>query len=335
MSNNLTLKDIAKKSGVSIATVSRILNDLGGYSDETRKNVLTIIKESGYHRNAVARNLKLKKSNAIAVLIPQVQTTYYITIMNGIEDAALKNGYSVIICHVGASGGRTKEYMKILEERQVDGIIGCSLPPKEEIDTLMANSKIPSILVSTLSYNYTIPYVKVDDFRAEYAATEYLIKKGHRKIALLSGPLTDVVAGVPRYNGYKQALKDNNIPYNEDLVTYTSFGYESGLEAAERFFMKKPKFTAIVSCCDEVAVAALSVAYKHGLTAPHDFSVVGFDNTHTAAMAIPPLTTIAQPFYEMGTTAFEMLLEEMKTGKKPESCIVPFKIVERQSVGEI
>ena len=335
MHNNLTLKDIAKKANVSVATVSRVLNDLGGYSDDTRKEVLKIIDEYGYRRNAVARNLKMKISNTVAVLLPHVETTYYITIMNGIEDAAQRHGYSVIICHVGTSGDRTKEYMKVLEERQIDGIIGCSLPPKEEIDALMANSKIPSVLVSTLSYNYTIPYVRVDDFKAEYAATSYLIQKGHRKIAFLSGPLNDMVAGVPRLNGYKQALEDNRIEYNEELVAYTPFSYEMGIEAVKQLIAKNNNFTAIAACCDEVAVAALSVGYKYGMTTPRDFSIIGFDNTHTAQMAIPPITTVSQPLYEMGTTAFEMLLEEIQTGKKSKSCIVPFEIVERESVREL
>lgn len=335
MINNVTLKDIAREANVSVATVSRVLNNLGGYSEETRKNVMSVIQRLNYRRNEVARNLKIKKSNTIAILIPKVETTYYINISAGIEDMAQKSGYSVIICHVGVSGSRTKEYIKMLEQRQVDGIIGCSLPPNEDIDALMVDSKIPSVLVSTLSYNYTIPYIKIDDFRAEYAATDYLIKKGHRRIAFFSGALNDVVAGVPRLNGYKKALEDNNIPFDENLVEYSYFSFETGLKAAENLFNKHVDFTAIVTCCDEVALAAISVAYRYGLSVPRDFSIIGFDNTHIAEMAIPPLTTVSQPLYEMGKTSFEMLMEEIETGRKPDSRIVNFEIVERKSVREL
>lgn len=332
MSDNITIKDIAKKADVSVATVSRVLNGLDGFSEETRKRVMRVVNEYGYRRNAVARNLKIKKSNTIAALFPKAETVYYINIVNGIEDMARRFGYMVIICHTGVSGNRTKEFMEMLRDRQVDGIIGCSLPPNEGIDTLMVNSGIPSVLVSTLSYHYPIPYVKIDDFQAEYAATEYLIKKGHRDIVFLSGSMDDAIAGRPRFNGYKKALIDHGIPYRDDFVAYTSFSYESGVRAIEKIFKNQIKFTAIVTCSDEVAIAALSVAHKNGLTAPDDFSVVGFDGTHMAEMTIPTLTTVTQPFYKMGTVSFEMLLERMEKGRIPENQILPFEIVERKSV---
>lgn len=334
MTNNPTIKDVAKEANVSVATVSRVLNGLPGFSADTEKKVQNAIATLGYQYNAVARNLKMKKTNIIAVLLPQVETTFYVKILNGIEDAAQNSGYNVMLCHVGVSGSRTREYIKMLVERQVDGIIGCSLPPNEEIDTLMSDSKIPSVLVATLSHDYKIPYIKIDDFKAEYAATDYMVKMGHRSIVFLSGPLNDAIAGVPRLNGYKQALEDNGIQFDENLVAYTEFSYETGISAFQQILKKKVKFTAIVACCDDVAIAAQTVGFKNGIIVPRDVSIIGFDNTRTAEMAIPPLTTISQPLYAMGTSAFEMLVEEIKTGKS-RSQIVPFEIVERQSVAKI
>lgn len=330
--SNITLKDVAELAGVSVATVSRVLNGLSGYSEETHAKVLKIVETTGYQRNAVARNLKTKKTNSIAVLLPKVETTYYTAIMNGIEDAALKSGYSVMICHVGDSGNRTKEYIRMLGERQVDGIIGCSLPPKEDIDALLYESRIPSVLVSTLSCAFHVPFVKVDDFRAEYAATEYMIHKGHRKIAFLSGTLGDVVAGLPRLEGYRKALADNALEYDESFVAYTGFSYESGVEAMNQLLDRRNGFTAVVACSDEVAIAAIAAGYAKGLSVPQNFSVIGYDNTHLAEMSIPPLTTVSQPLYRMGTEAFEMLLQIMKDGRQVEDRILPFEIIERQSV---
>lgn len=332
MPNSPTIKDVAAKANVSVATVSRVLNGLPGFSVETKKKVQESIASLGYHYNAVARNLKVKKTNTIAVLIPQVETTFYVKILSGIEDAANRLNYSVIVCHVGGAGNRTREYINMLMERQVDGIIGCSLPPNEEIDRMMFECGIPCFLVSTLSYHYKIPFIKIDDFKAEYAATEFLIKRGHRSIVFLSGPLTDTVAGVPRLDGYKQALADNGIPFDQSLVGFTEFSYETGIDAFSRILSHGRKFTAVAACCDDVAIASVTVGFKNGLIIPKDYSVVGYDNTRIAEMAIPPLTTISQPLYEMGTSAFNMLFQSIETGKPPESRILPFEIVERDSV---
>lgn len=332
MINNPTIKDVAEKANVSVATVSRVLNNLPGFSSYTEKRVREAIDSLGYQYNAVARNLKMKKTNIIAVLIPQVETTFYVKILNGIEDAAQNQGYNIMVCHVGISGNRTQEYIKMLLERQVDGIIGCSLPPNEKIDTMMTECGIPCVLVSTLSTRYSIPYIRVDDRKASYAATTYLIENGHRKIAMLAGSQDDVVAGVLRLEGYCKALEDHGIPLNEHLIHYTRFSYETGLEAAKELLASGEDFTGIVACCDEVAVAAISVAYKAGKKVPDDFSIIGYDNTKTAEMAIPPLTTVSQPLYSMGQQAFEMLRLKIERGKQPTNTILPFEIIERDSV---
>lgn len=185
MTKTPTIKDVAAKANVSVATVSRVLNALTGYSEETEKKVRDAMASLGYQYNAVARNLKMKKTNTIAVLIPRVETTFYLKILNGIEGSANDNNFSMMVCHVGISGNRTREYIKMLTERQVDGIIGCSMPPNEEIDNLIIESGIPCVLVSTLSLRYSIPYIRVDDYKAAYAATSYLIEKGHKSIAML------------------------------------------------------------------------------------------------------------------------------------------------------
>lgn len=335
MPNSPTIKDVAAKADVSVATVSRVLNGLPGFSIETEKRVQKAIVTLGYQYNAVARNLKMKKTNTIAVLIPQVETTFYVKILNGIEDAANDDNYSVMVCHVGISGSRTREYIKILTERQVDGIIGCSLPPDEEIDKLMAGSGIPCVLVSTLSTRYSIPYIRVDDCKAAYAATSYLIEKGHKKIAMLAGSQDDVLAGELRLKGYKEALSDHRLSVDEDLIEYTRFSYESGLQAARKLMKSHCSFTGIVACCDEVAVAAVMAAYESGLSVPDDFSIIGYDNTRTAEMSIPPLTTVSQPLYEMGKMAFQMLTKAPENGAPLKSEIMPFKIVERKSVRQI
>lgn len=330
-----TIKDVAEKANVSVATISRILNNLGGYSEETRKMVMDVVEEMGYQRNAVARNLKVKETRTIGVLIPRVSTTYYVEILNGIEDYAHPKDYSVVICNVDSDWKRTSEYLRVLSERQVDGIIACSLPPREELYKMIVESNIPSVLVSSLSYRYSLPYVKVDDYQAAYCATCYLIEHGHKDIAMIGGLRKDPIAGAPRLNGFLQALKDNNIPVKENLIKEKGFSFNDGVIGMEELLDEKENFTAIFATCDDTAVGAVSVAHRRGLKIPDDISIVGYDNTNIAEMCYPPLTTLAQPLYEMGQKSVEMLFKRISSKEEVESRIMPFKIVERETVKKI
>lgn len=330
-----TIKDVAKKAGVSVATVSRIINGLDGYSEETRSIVMNAIDELGYRRNAIAAHLKIKKTRTIGVLMPKIDTGFYTEILNGIEDSAHKNNYSVIVCNTGSSGARTTEYLNVLCERQVDGIIACSISPKENFDKKIFETHIPSVLVSTLSYKYPLPYVRVDDYQASYAAVSYLIEKGHKNVAMLAGPLDDPVAGVQRINGYKQALLDNGLNVDEKIIKYSDFNFEVGKASMKELIKEKDKFTAIFAVCDTLAVAALSVAHENGINVPDDISIIGYDNTKEAAMCVPPLTTLAQPLSEMGERAFNMIVKKINSGDQVESIIMPYKIMERATVKKI
>ncbi len=335
--NKPTIKDVAKRSGVSAATVSKILNDLGGYSEETRERVLKVVEETGYERNEIARNLKIKATHTIGVLLPKVDTIFYFEILNGIEDYARQHNYTVVVCNVGndSDSSRALEYIKVLSERQVDGIIICSLPADEKISKKLVDLHIPSILVSTFSQKFPIPYVKVDDYKASYAAATYLIEKGHRKIAMIGGVKQDPIAGIPRLNGFIQALKDNNIPVNEKLIKHTDFNFKDGIRGMQELLEEKEEFTAIFAACDDIAVGAMAAAYRRGLKVPEDISIIGYDNTKAAEMSYPPLTTAAQPLYEMGKKAIEMLLKSIGSGSNIESVIMPFKIIERETVKTI
>lgn len=333
--NKPTIKDVAKKSNVSVATVSRILNDLDGYSEETRKKVMQVIDEIGYRRNDIARNLKIKSTHTIGVLLPEVSTNFYIEILSGISDAAHINGYSVIICNAGDNGKRTEEYIRVMIERQVDGIIVCSLPPEKSLIKKIIGVNIPVILISTLYRGYSIPYVKVDDYKASYASVEYLIKNGHKKIAMIGGKKEDPIAGLPRLEGFIQALKDNKLDVRENLIKHNGFSFKDGIISMEELLKEKEKFTAIFAACDDIAVGALSVAHKTGLKVPDDISIIGYDNTNVAEMAYPPLTTLAQPLYEMGQKSVEMLIKKINLNAEVESVIMPFKIVERDTVKKI
>lgn len=333
---NSTIKDVAKKAKVSVATVSRVVNNLPGYSEKTKEKVLKAIEELGYKPNAVARGLVSKRTKTIGVLFPNVSSMFASEILNGIEDTAHELDHSVIVCNTDSNGIRTMKYLQVLNEKRVDGIIYTSEALTEEYYQAISALQIPVVLVSTASYRYPLPYIKVDDKHAAYSATEYLIKNGHRKIGMISGTKDDPIAGTPRVEGYKQALKDNGIAIDEKRIAYgNDFGHQTGLTCMEQLIKIAPEVTAIFAASDEIAIGALSAAYKLGIKIPEEISIIGYDNLKIAEMSIPPLTTVEQPLYEMGQMASKMLLNMLETGEMLENRIMPHKIIERKTVKNI
>ncbi|KAA0546314.1 LacI family transcriptional regulator [Bacillus sp. BGMRC 2118] len=329
-----TIKDVAKLANVSIATVSRILNGQPGYSLKTKKKVLEAIDELGYHPNAIARGLINKKTHTIGVLFPHLSGSMVIELLRGIEKAASEHESSVIVCHTESDPNKTMKYLQLLAEKRVDGIIYTSEVLQENQYDFITKMKVPLVLLSTQS-ELPIPYVKVSDFEAAYSATEYLIQKGHQNIGMISGNKEDMIAGKPRIDGFIQAMKDYNLKVDTDSVMVTSgFSFWDGKMGLVNLLNQKPQTTAIFTASDEMAVGAISAASQFGINVPNDLSIIGYDNINLASMSVPPLTTIHQPFMEMGEIAGKMLMEMMDTDQVPGSSIVPHKIIERMSVKE-
>lgn len=333
---NPTIKDVAKKANVSTATVSRILNGLPGYSDETRQKVQKVIEELGYQPNAIARGLVNKRTKTLGVLLPNVSSMFASEILNGIEDTAHESDYSVIVCNTDSNGVRTLKYLQVLNEKRVDGIIFTSEELKEDYYKAMKEMNVPIVLVSTASDLYPLPYVKVNDMRAAYSATEYLIKNGHKKIAMISGRREDPIAGVPRVNGFKKALEDYGIPFEQNRITYgIDFGFKTGIMCMEELLKNAPDSTAIFAASDEIAIGAISVANKYNVKIPDQLSIIGYDNLKIAEMSVPPLTTVGQPLYEIGQTSANLLINMIDNNGPVKSKTISHKIIERQTVKKL
>ena len=324
-----TISDVAKKAGVSTATVSRIINGQSGYTAETKQKVINIIQEMGYKPNAIARGLVNKRTNTIGVLLPNLSSRLASSLLKGIEKSAHQLDYSVIICDTESDGKRTIEYLDVLTEKQIDGIIITSEWLTNVYEEAIVKMKTPVVLVLTASSHLQIPYIKVDDYHASYQATKYLIEKGHDKIGMISGSKNDKLAGLPRIEGYRKAMSDHHLKISDNYITYGDFAYKSGMRCMDELLEKSPEITAVFAASDEMAVGALSCAYRKGIKVPYDLSIIGYDDTQDAEMAIPPLTTVHQPIYEMGKIAVEMLLNTKDT---VGSIIMPHHIVERDSV---
>jgi LacI family transcriptional regulator len=330
-----TIKDVARKANVSIATVSRILNGQTGYSEKTKIKVLNVIEELGYSPNAVARGLINKRTHTIGVLFPKLSSSLVTDLLDGIEKAASENGSSVIVCHTESNGEKTMNYLQLLVEKRVDGIIFASEILKDDYYQYVAKSKVPIVLLSTESYAFPIPYVKVNDYHAAYSAAKYLLDKGHTEIGMISGNKEDIVAGKPRIDGFRKALVDHGISCDErNIVNSSGFAFNDGLVGLKKMIEQFPEVTAIFAASDEIAMGVLSSAYQLGIKVPDELSVIGFDNLNLAEMTIPPLTTIGQPLVKMGEVSAQMLFKILETGEIPESRIMPHKVIERLSVKE-
>jgi LacI family transcriptional regulator len=330
-----TIKDVAKRANVSIATVSRIVNNQTGYSEKTKKKVLEAIEELGYQPNAVARGLINRRTHTIGVLFPKLSSTFVTDLLSGIEKASHEAGSSVIVCHTESNGEKTMKYLQLLNEKRIDGIIFTSAPLIEEYYQYIKKMNVPLVLLSTESYAYSVPFVKVNDRHAAYTATQYLIKQGHKNIGMISGNKHDLIAGRPRIDGFISALQDHNLPFDEKrIVTNQGFSFYDGLDSLKTLLEQSPEITAIFAASDELAIGAISAAYQLGIKVPDELSIIGYDNLSIAEMAIPPLTSVAQPLTEMGEKAANMLFEILNSEKAVESCIMPHQIKERNSVKE-
>lgn len=327
-----TIKDVARKANVSVATVSRVLNNLPGYSEDTRKTVLQAIDELGYQPNAIARGLINKRTDTIGVLFPSVSSSFSSEILCGIEDYAHDENYSVVVCNTAEDGKRTMKYLQVLREKQVDGIIFSSAVMEEEYYDALRMMDVPVVMVATHSEHESLPYVKVDDWKAAYDATDYLIKQGHREIAMMGGNEGDRIAGKPRIEGFKQALIDHGIPVRQERIFDGGFQFGQGCRAAEELLDTVPEVTAVFAAADEMAIALISVAAKRGISVPEQISVIGYDNLKLAEMSNPPLTTIAQPLYDMGKIATEKLVQMIHSKKTVSSHIVNHRVIERNTV---
>ncbi|MNW53987.1 Catabolite control protein A [compost metagenome] len=330
-----TIKDVARRANVSVATVSRVLNNLPGYSEDTKRTVLKAIDELGYQPNAIARGLINKRTQTIGVLFPSVSSAFSSEILHGIEQLAHDENYSVVVCNTAEDGRRTLKYLQVLREKQVDGIIFSSEVLKEEYYNALQAMDVPVVLVATHAEYESVPYVKVDDRKAADEATEYLIRQGHRQLAMIGGYEGDPIAGKPRIDGFKQALLDHGIALRDELILDGSFQFKQACIAAETLLTTAPEVTAVFAASDEMAIALISVAAMHGISVPEQISVIGYDNLKLAEMSNPPLTTIAQPLHKMGQLAAEKLISMITSRERVVSEIVPHEIIERSTVKKL
>ncbi|HHV80533.1 TPA: LacI family transcriptional regulator [bacterium] len=335
----IRIVDIAEKANVSPGTVSKILKGTYIGSQETKERVLKIAKDLGYTPNIIASSLKSRRTRIIALIVPEISVPFFPELSRGVEDVARENDYNVILCSSNNDPVQEAKYLESLERRWVDGIIFSRVTGdtfKEKIPRLLAN-KVKMVFVDRVpaENRLSIARVEIDNKKAAYSATEFLIKLGHRDIACITGPLNTRIAQ-QRLEGYKRAFIENNIPLKEDFIVEGTFKLDSGFKGVNVLLEKGVHFTAIFACNDLMAVGAIKALRKRNLDVPNDVSVIGFDGIPLCEYIEPALTTVVQPIYEMGKTAAELLLESIREGIELKGHIVlDTRIEVRESTREV
>lgn len=325
-----TIQEVAREAGVSVATVSRVMNKNATVSEKTRQKVERAIKELQYEPNMLGRNLRCSESRMLMVLVPSISNPFYSRIVQGIEDVARKNQYNILLCTTDSDVEREKVYLDMLKHRISDGII--SMDPAVDLSYLKGLDKqYPIIQCCEYSEDEAIPYVTINNTLAAYKAVKHLITMGHKQIAMINSDETFLYAR-QRKQGYLKALAEFNLPVREEWMIHTDLGFESGQRAARSFLSLTEKPSAIFAVSDTLAIGALKTLKEEGISVPQEMAVVGFDNIQFASMMNPSLTTVAQPMYEMGCEAARMLIKRItEPDEAVESIILNHELIIRES----
>ncbi|WP_134704268.1 catabolite control protein A [Ammoniphilus sp. YIM 78166] len=332
----ITIYDVAREAGVSMATVSRVVNGNPNVKPTTRKKVLAAIERLGYRPNAVARGLASKKTTTVGVVIPDIASAFFAELARGIDDIASMYKYNIILCDSDQRLEKEVHLINTLLEKQVDGIVFMGREITDEHLQVFNTSSVPIVLAGTKESSEEHPSVNIDHRQAAYDATMRLIQGGHSRIAMAAGPFQDPLAGVERFEGYRQALKDSNLDFRQEYVISGKLSYEAGLEAAQAFMSLEEPPTAIFAASDETAVGVIHGMQDMGKNVPQDLEVIGFDNIRLSEMVRPKLTTVVQPMYDLGAVAMRLLTKYMNNEKVDNHIVVlPHRIEERQSTKEL
>lgn len=328
----VTIYDVAREAGVSMATVSRVVNGNPNVKPLTRKKVLSAIERLGYRPNAVARGLASKKTTTVGVIIPDVSSLFFSELARGIEDIATMYKYNIILCNSDQRLEKELQLINTLLEKQVDGLLFMGAEIKEDHLQALKSASVPTVLAATRDADNTLPSVTIDHFQAAYDATRELIDHGHKRIAMITGPMNDPLGGLIRYEGYKRALSDAGLPLDEALVAHGNFFYESGLKATAQFLALADRPTAVFAANDEMAIGAIHAAQDAGLQVPRDLEVIGHDNIRLVEMVRPRLTSVVQPMYDIGAVAMRLLTKYMNNEQVDEHVVLlPHRIEHRES----
>ena len=304
-----TIHDVAKKAGVAPITVSRVINNSGYVSDKVRSKVNIAIQELGYVPNVLARSLKSKRTDTLALVFTDMTNPFFNILARGVEDTASDNGFNVIFCNTDESQTKENKYINLLLQKQVDGILLVPASSGVESIEMIRQQKTPLVIVDRRIPCKDFDMVYGDSKGGAYQLTEHLIKLGHRLISFIGGP-HNVSTSEDRLKGYAQAMEDNHLLEFVDCY-YGKYSQQSGTELTHQIFSREIKPTAIVAANNLIAVGVLAALREMKIKVPEEVAVVSFDDIPENLTINPFLTVVAQPPYEMGKKATELLISRI------------------------
>jgi LacI family transcriptional regulator, galactose operon repressor len=333
-----TIRDVARLAGVSTMTVSRVVNNSGYTSHATRTRVEQAVAQLGYVPNAVARHLRSKQTHTIALVVSDITNPFFTTIARGVEDIAGPRGFAVMYCNTDESDDEEARYLRLLVERQVDGVLLVpAANPVASIRLLRAH-KVPLVILDRRVPGRRIDTVRCDSEAGAYELTRHLIGLGHRRIGVLTGR-RGISTSADRVSGVRRALEEDGLALDESLVRWGRFNFgdlnlaDGHQMAVEVLTTADDPPTALFAANNFIAFGAVRAMREMGLRTPEDISIVAFDDLPTEWVSEPFLTVAAQPAYEIGRRAAEMMIDRL-TGARTrtgESVLLPFELIVRRS----
>ncbi|WP_338108286.1 LacI family DNA-binding transcriptional regulator [Bacillus pseudomycoides] len=319
-----TIKDVAKLAGVSVATVSRVLNKNGYVHEDTLKKVERAIELLDYKPSTVARSLYNKKSRLIGLVVPNIVNPFFPEVARAVEDVAHKQGYTVVLCNSDESLEKEKQYIDVLRQNNVDGFI-VATNPQNSMNYM--NLSVPVVAIDRM-FNERIPTVYADNYAGSQEATKLLLEKGCQHIAHIRGP-RDVSTANERFEGFIDVITQYGLSY---MIAESTFDPADSERVAMELLEEYPHIDGIVAGNDLIAIGVVKAALQKGISIPDDLQIIGFDGISLTEMMYPALTTVAQPIYEMGRIATELLLEQMEGNQlETEHYRLPIEIIERNT----
>jgi len=326
----VSIKDIARLAKVSHSTVSRALCNNPRVKAETAEKIRRIAEEYGYRTSAVGRSLATRHTHTLGVVVTTITDPFNAEVVSGIEQAAADHGYSIFLANSNADPDREIRVVNSLQERRVDGIVVTASRVGALHVPLLSRMRVPIVLLNNQHPSEFVHSVMIDNTPASMAATAYLIRQGHRRIAYL-GDRNGRQSDTERFAGYRQALDAADLPFEPELVFHGDGNPEGGIEGMIRLLALADPPTAVFCYDDMTALGVLRQARRSGLQVPGDISVIGFDDLYISRYTEPPLTTVRQPMRDMGRLAMETLLDILAGSVSDHNIKVPGELVVRES----
>ena len=335
----VTIKDVAAEAGVSIATVSYVINKIDKVNDDKIQRVNEAIAKLNYQPNLAARSLVKQEGRMIAIVTSATSKMSLLTVnpffnefTNGVEYYCRQNGYSEVVMGLDDNDNFTN----IIKGGNIAGVIVTGYISKDKL-SMLENAKFPTLMLDQEKTSDNFIYLNTEDEKGAFLAVENLIKNGHTKIGLLTGHLWESPIYRSRFDGYRSALEKYNVTFNEDYIFQTQITYEGGVNAATQIIPKIGEMTALFCASDIVAIGLIKELYCHDIYVPKNLSVIGFDNIQNSKYFIPELTTISQNIFEKGERAAELIISRLHNANTPteNDFTIPVSLVERQSVLKI